>query len=59
MASRGIVAEIGEVVAGAARGRESRDEITLFKSVGVAVEDVATANLVYRLATAATVPPPG
>jgi ornithine cyclodeaminase/alanine dehydrogenase-like protein (mu-crystallin family) len=59
MASRGIVAEIGEVVAGVARGRETRDEITLFKSVGVAVEDIATANLVYRLATAATMPPPG
>jgi thiomorpholine-carboxylate dehydrogenase len=57
IASRGIVAEIGEVVAGTARGRESRDEITLFKSVGVAVEDVATANLVYRRAIAATRPP--
>ena len=59
MASRGIVAEIGEVVAGVAHGRETLDEITLFKSVGVAVEDVATANLVYRLATAATMQPPG
>jgi ornithine cyclodeaminase/alanine dehydrogenase-like protein (mu-crystallin family) len=56
IASRGIVAEIGELVAGTARGRDSADEITLFKSVGVAVEDVATASLVYRLATAATTP---
>jgi ornithine cyclodeaminase/alanine dehydrogenase-like protein (mu-crystallin family) len=46
------------VVAGTARGRESADEITLFKSVGVAVEDVAAASLVYRLATAATAPRP-
>jgi thiomorpholine-carboxylate dehydrogenase len=59
IASRGIVAEIGEVVAGTARGRESDDEITLFKSVGVAVEDVATASLVYKRAIAATAPPRG
>ena len=45
-----VFAEIGEVVTGAKRGRESADEITLFKSVGVAVEDVATADLVYRKA---------
>ncbi len=42
--------EIGEVVAGAAPGRQSPDEVTLFKSVGVAVEDVVTADLVYRKA---------
>ena len=58
IAARGIAAEIGEVIAGTARGRESADEITLFKSVGVAVEDVATASLVYRLATAGTGPRP-
>lgn len=58
IASRGIVAEIGEVVAGTARGRETAAEITLFKSVGVAVEDVSTASLVYRLAIAGTGPRP-
>jgi ornithine cyclodeaminase/alanine dehydrogenase-like protein (mu-crystallin family) len=58
IAARGIAAEIGEVVAGTARGRESPDEITLFKSVGVAVEDVAAASLVYRLATAEIALPP-
>ena len=41
-------AELGEVVAGTRPGRQSPDEITLFKSVGVAVEDVVTADLVYR-----------
>jgi thiomorpholine-carboxylate dehydrogenase len=46
-----IFAEIGEVVAGTKRGRESEEEITLFKSVGVAVEDVVAAELVYRKAT--------
>ena len=48
------MAEIGELIAGTARERESGDEITLYKSVGVAVEDVAAASLVYRLATAVT-----
>ena len=45
-----VFAEIGEVVTGAQPGRKSEAEITLFKSVGVAVEDVATADLVYRRA---------
>jgi ornithine cyclodeaminase/alanine dehydrogenase-like protein (mu-crystallin family) len=40
--------EIGEVIAGARPGRQANDEITLFKSVGVAVEDVASAALVYE-----------
>jgi ornithine cyclodeaminase/alanine dehydrogenase-like protein (mu-crystallin family) len=47
MAATGKVTEIGEVVAGVVPGRSSPDEITLFKSVGVGVEDVATAALVY------------
>jgi len=45
-----IFAELGEVIAGARPGRESADEITLYKSVGVAVEDVVAANLVYNRA---------
>ena len=51
IAAGSIFAELGEVVAGARRGRESEDEITLYKSVGVAVEDIVAANLVYRRAT--------
>ena len=47
-----VDAEIGEVMTGAMRGRESAGELTLFKSVGVAVEDVVTADLVYRKARA-------
>jgi len=43
-------AEIGEVIAGARPGRTTADEVTLFKSVGVAVEDVVSADLVYRAA---------
>ena len=45
-----IFAEIGEVVTGAKPGRQSAEEITLFKSLGLAVEDVATADLIYRKA---------
>jgi len=45
-----IVAELGEVAAGRAAGRQSRDEITIFKSLGMAVEDVAAAHLAYQRA---------
>jgi len=48
IAAGGVFAEIGEVVSGARPGRESAAQITLFKSLGVAVEDVAAAALVYR-----------
>jgi len=41
------VTEVGEVIAGSKPGRRSRDEITLYKSTGHAVEDAATARLVY------------
>ncbi|HEY3663159.1 MAG TPA: ornithine cyclodeaminase family protein [Chthoniobacterales bacterium] len=47
-----IFAELGEVIAGSKPGRESDEEITLYKSVGVAIEDVATAALVYERALA-------
>ncbi len=43
-----VVAEIGEVAAGKRPGRVSEEEVTLFKSLGLAVEDVAAAELVYR-----------
>ena len=42
-----IFAELGEVIAGSKPGRQSNDEITLYKSVGVAVEDIVAADLVY------------
>ena len=41
-----IRAEIGEVLAGLKPGRRSDDEITVFKAVGIAVEDLAVAALV-------------
>ena len=48
IAARSEVVEIGAVVSGADPGRRSPQEITLFKSVGVAVEDVAAAALVLQ-----------
>src|SRR5438034_1291600 len=42
------VTEIGAVVSGADPGRRTAEEITLFKSVGVAVEDMAAAALVLQ-----------
>ena len=47
-----IVAEIGDVVLGKAVGRTSADEITFFKSVGNAVQDVALAARVLEVAEA-------
>jgi alanine dehydrogenase len=44
------VHELREVVAGRWSGREKAEEITLFKSNGLALEDVAAASLVYELA---------
>jgi ornithine cyclodeaminase/alanine dehydrogenase-like protein (mu-crystallin family) len=52
-----VVAEIGEVVAGTQPGRQSPEEITLFKSVGVAIEDVVSAALVYQKALQSFRPP--
>lgn len=45
-----IHGEIGEILAGTKAGRESSGEVTLYKSVGIAIQDVAAANLVYRKA---------
>jgi ornithine cyclodeaminase len=47
---KNIHAEIGEVLARVKSGRISAGEITLYKSVGIAVQDVAAANLVYHKA---------
>lgn len=42
-----IRGEIGEVLAGAVLGRTDSQEVTVFKSLGMAVEDVVTAQFVY------------
>ena len=43
-----IVGELGEVLAGMCEGRRSDDELTVFKSMGIAVEDLAAAQLCVR-----------
>jgi ornithine cyclodeaminase len=48
-----IKAELGEILTGEASGRKSVDEITLFKSLGLAVEDLASAAFLYEKARAA------
>jgi ornithine cyclodeaminase/alanine dehydrogenase-like protein (mu-crystallin family) len=44
------VHEIGEVINGQVAGRESADQVTLFKSVGNAVQDIAAATRALRMA---------
>jgi ornithine cyclodeaminase len=51
-AATDIVAEIGELLTGAAKGRQTDSEITLFKSLGIAVEDLACAHWLYERARA-------
>lgn len=50
-----IHAEIGELLAGRRPGRTSPEQITLYKSVGVAAQDVAAAGLVLAAARASGV----
>ena len=47
-----IRGEIGEILIGAKKGRTSDDEITIFKSLGLAIEDLAAAQQVYLKARA-------
>jgi ornithine cyclodeaminase/alanine dehydrogenase-like protein (mu-crystallin family) len=47
-----IRAEVGELLLGTQPGRSAPDAITLFKSLGLAVEDLAAADYVYRQAQA-------
>ena len=50
-----IAGEIGEVITGKKQGRRSDDEITLFDSTGIALQDSATVPLEYERAIAAGV----
>jgi ornithine cyclodeaminase/alanine dehydrogenase len=45
-----IAGELGELVLNRVAGRTSPEQITVFKSLGMAVEDVVTADLVFRRA---------
>ena len=53
MSAREVQAELWEVVSGGKPGRRSAEEITIFDSTGVAIEDVAAAAIVYERALAA------
>ncbi len=46
--------ELGEVILGSKRGRESDAEITMFKSLGIGIEDVYAADYVYKTVTRQT-----
>jgi ornithine cyclodeaminase/alanine dehydrogenase-like protein (mu-crystallin family) len=45
--------ELGEVLAGTQRGRTSDDEVTIYQSCGIAIQDAAAARLVYERARTA------
>ncbi len=45
-----IHADIGQIIAGKKKGRTGEDEITVFDSTGLAIQDVAVADLIYRTA---------
>jgi ornithine cyclodeaminase/alanine dehydrogenase-like protein (mu-crystallin family) len=45
-----IQGELGDLLVGKAPGRQSDEEITLFKSLGLAVEDLAAAHFIYQKA---------
>jgi ornithine cyclodeaminase/alanine dehydrogenase-like protein (mu-crystallin family) len=46
--TKSVHADLGQIVAGEKRGRVSADEVTIFDSTGVAIEDVVTAAYVYE-----------
>jgi ornithine cyclodeaminase len=45
-----IVGEIGEILAGRLEARRSAGEVTLFKSLGIAIEDLAAAHRIHASA---------
>ena len=45
-----VYAELGDVIAGLRKGRESDDEIIVFDSTGIALQDVAAAVIVFEKA---------
>lgn len=53
ISGKDIHATLGEIVAGKKNGRTNRKEITIFDSTGLAIQDMAVADLIYRKALAA------
>jgi len=50
MTREDVHAELGEVIAGVKSGRDSSDEIIIFDSTGMALQDVITATIIYEKA---------
>jgi ornithine cyclodeaminase/alanine dehydrogenase len=45
-----IHAEIGEIILGKKPGRENLDEVTIFDTVGMAIQDIVTTAMLYKSA---------
>jgi len=45
-----VLGELGEVFLGKVAGRLSRDDVTLYESLGIALEDLAAAHHIHRRA---------
>ena len=50
ISKKDITATLGEVLTGKKKGRKAAKEITIFDSTGLAIQDIALANLVYKIA---------
>ncbi|HDZ77193.1 MAG TPA: alanine dehydrogenase [Candidatus Omnitrophica bacterium] len=50
ISKKDIYTDIGKIVCGKRRGRINKNEITVFDSTGLAIQDVAVADLIYRIA---------
>ena len=47
-----LTCEIGKVILGQEKGRKTQEEITMFESVGISIEDIAAAFMIYETAKA-------
>jgi alanine dehydrogenase len=56
LAASDIAGELSEIVSGQCELRSNRDQVTLFKSVGMAIEDLAAVRVVYERALQAAAP---
>jgi alanine dehydrogenase len=50
ISEKSLYATLDEIVIGKKKGRENDEEITIYKSTGMAIQDVATARMVYEKA---------
>ncbi|MCA1552584.1 ornithine cyclodeaminase family protein, partial [Bradyrhizobium sp. BRP19] len=48
LSREGVKGSLAELCNGAVHGRQSRDDITMFKAVGTALADLAAASLIYK-----------